>query len=450
MIKPKEKIKILYVDDEERNTSSYKGAFRRDFSIDTATSAKDGKALLEKNEYHILLTDQRMPSITGVEFLTDICEDYPDVMRILITAYSDIEAVINAINHGKIYKYINKPYDDRVVKKIFEEAYQVYQYRKGISQEVKRYKEAFDKSNDPIFLINTKGEFIDANRACLNLLNMSRADLLKTPCSNFFKEKSEKKNFMKKLKQSDEVDDFEVAISAQSEVVDCLMSIRKIRFAFDGSIAYHGSLKNITFIKKATHSLIKEIVEKNEDDRQKFASILHESLAQKLAGIKFYMSALKGESKAISLKEEQVLNVASSVLDTAIEELREVCVELVPQSINLGLDKALDEVCERLESNFDTVIKRKFNEVQLQGTEASLVFRFLQELIVSLVEDQHQKHLNLLLLHQDSGLELQVEVNGGVVLTKQLNAIKAKIKNYGGLLTIADNLTIRVVIPLEV
>ena len=86
MTSQKDKIRILYVDDEKRNTSSFKGAFRRDFQIDTATWAIDGKALLEKKEYHILLTDQRMPGITGVEFLSEICELYPDVMRILLTA----------------------------------------------------------------------------------------------------------------------------------------------------------------------------------------------------------------------------------------------------------------------------------------------------------------------------------------------------------------------------
>lgn len=146
-----DKIRILYLDDEERNTKSFKGAFRREFNIHTATSVEEGKRLLIENDYHILLTDQRMPNTTGVEFLSEICEVYPNIMRILITAYSDIDAVVNAINHGKVYKYINKPYDQDEVQAIFEEAYQAYQYRVGIDQEIKRYKETFEKSNDPIF-----------------------------------------------------------------------------------------------------------------------------------------------------------------------------------------------------------------------------------------------------------------------------------------------------------
>jgi PAS domain S-box-containing protein len=439
MTKVKEKIKILYVDDQERNTSSFKGAFRRDFQIDTAISAKEGKGLLEKNDYHILLTDQRMPNTTGVEFLSEICELYPDIMRILITAYSDIEAVINAINHGKIYKYINKPYDDGEVKNIFYEAYQVYQYRKGINQEIKRYKETFDKSNDPIFLINTKGEFIDTNMACLKMLDMTRADLLSTPCSYFFKEKSEKRSFMKKLKENDKVDDFEVAIKAQSDVADCLMSIRKIKFEFDNSIAYHGSLKNITFIKKATHSAIQEIVEKNEGDRQKFASILHESLAQKLAGIKFYMAALKEDNKENTSSDEKVLNAASSVLDKAIEELREVCVELVPQSITLGVDKALEEVCKLLENNFNVIIKRDLRPIRLEELSPSSVFRLCQELLVSLVEDQHQDQLEIELKAFEGTFEFLVNIENGIVFTEQIKSLQIKVKNFGGKLELIQN-----------
>lgn len=439
MTKQKEKIRILYVDDEERNTSSFKGAFRREFQIDTATSAKEGKSLLEQNDYHILLTDQRMPNTTGVEFLSEICELYPDIMRILITAYSDIDAVINAINHGKIYKYINKPYDDNKVKNIFEEAYQVYQYRKGVNKEIKRYKETFDKSNDPIFLINTKGEFMDANMACLQMLDMTRADLLSTPCGHFFKEKSEKRSFMKKLKESDKVDNFEVAIKAQSDVADCLMSIRKIKFEFDNSIAYHGSLKNITFIKKATHSAIKEIVEKNEDDRQKFASILHESLAQKLAGIKFYMAALKEDNKENTSKDEKVLNAASSVLDKAIEELRVVCVELVPQSINLGLDKALEELCRLLENSFSVSIKRELFPFDFEETSPSTVFRFCQELLVSLIEDQHQEKLDLEMRVVEESFEFDVKVINGIAFTEQIKSLQLKVKNFGGKLELTKD-----------
>jgi signal transduction histidine kinase len=226
------------------------------------------------------------------------------------------------------------------------------------------------------------------------------------------------------------------------------MSIRKIKFEFDNSIAYHGSLKNITFIKKATHSAIQEIVEKNEDDRQKFASILHESLAQKLAGIKFYMAALKEDNKENTAKDEKVLNAASSVLDKAIEELREVCVELVPQSINLGLDKALEEVCRLLENNFNVIIKRELKHLELKDSSPSAVFRFCQELLVSLVEDQHQDKLELEMLVVEGNFEFSVKIKNGIVFTEQLKSLQLKMKNFGGKLELTMDSSVVLSVPL--
>lgn len=124
------KIQLLYVDDEEENLSSFKATFRRFFDIHTAKSAKEGEQILAKNEIEIILTDQRMPEKTGVEFLESIIEKYPDPIRILVTGYSDIDAVISAVNKGQIYKYIQKPWETDYMKNLIDKAYEVYSLRK--------------------------------------------------------------------------------------------------------------------------------------------------------------------------------------------------------------------------------------------------------------------------------------------------------------------------------
>ena len=129
--KPKsDKVQLLYVDDEPNNLVSFKAAFRRDFDIFTAESGADGKRILEQNEISIIVTDQRMPFMTGVEFLESIDEDYPETMRILITGFSDIQAVIDAINRGKIYHYIQKPWDETYVRNIILNAHEIHRLRK--------------------------------------------------------------------------------------------------------------------------------------------------------------------------------------------------------------------------------------------------------------------------------------------------------------------------------
>lgn len=124
------KISILYVDDEQDNLNAFKAVFRRDFNIFIATSASVGKEILEENEIEVVLTDQRMPEITGVEFLESTLKDHPDCMRILVTGYSDINAVIDAINKGQVYRYVSKPWNNSDLKNIILQSSEVYRLRK--------------------------------------------------------------------------------------------------------------------------------------------------------------------------------------------------------------------------------------------------------------------------------------------------------------------------------
>jgi len=106
-----EKVKILYVDDEENNLVSFRANFRKDYEVFTALSAEKAFELLKKDSINIIISDQRMPGTTGVEFLEQTVKLYPDSIRLLITGQADMEVVIEAINRGQISKYIQKPWD---------------------------------------------------------------------------------------------------------------------------------------------------------------------------------------------------------------------------------------------------------------------------------------------------------------------------------------------------
>ena len=107
------KFAILYVDDEEKSLKYFQRAFGSKFRIFVATNAKDGFQIFEEHqdEIGILLTDQRMPGEKGVQLLEKVRAVRPNVIRVLVTAYSDFDAAIDAVNTGAIYKYISKPWD---------------------------------------------------------------------------------------------------------------------------------------------------------------------------------------------------------------------------------------------------------------------------------------------------------------------------------------------------
>src|SRR3954464_157879 len=107
------KFAILYVDDEEKSLKYFKRAFEEQFQILTAPNAQEGLKLLEehKDQIGLLMTDQRMPGEKGVWLLERARQINPHIIRILATAYADMEAAIAAVNTGAIYKYVTKPWD---------------------------------------------------------------------------------------------------------------------------------------------------------------------------------------------------------------------------------------------------------------------------------------------------------------------------------------------------
>jgi len=107
------KFAILYVDDEEKSLANFARAFGGQFRILTAATAKDGFKLLEQyaDEIGLLMTDQRMPGEKGVWLLERARQFRPRILRILVTAYADMDAAIAAVNSGAIYKYVTKPWD---------------------------------------------------------------------------------------------------------------------------------------------------------------------------------------------------------------------------------------------------------------------------------------------------------------------------------------------------
>lgn len=122
-----DKIKILYIDDEPNNLVGFKASFRLDYTVYTASNTDEAFALLDKHpDTRIIFCDQRMPHKTGVEFFEEVREKHPLPIRILITGYTDIEAVIDAINRGHIFRYVKKPWVDADIISAIEESNKFY------------------------------------------------------------------------------------------------------------------------------------------------------------------------------------------------------------------------------------------------------------------------------------------------------------------------------------
>ena len=133
---------ILVVDDESEILFSLRGLLRRDFEVHTAGSADEAQDVLRQQPIHVIMTDQRMPEMTGVELLTQVQGQWPDAIRMVFTGYSDIKAVIDAINQGHIFRYITKPWDADELKSVLHQACEEYNRvveRKTLLQDLRTY-----------------------------------------------------------------------------------------------------------------------------------------------------------------------------------------------------------------------------------------------------------------------------------------------------------------------
>ncbi|RZK80742.1 MAG: response regulator, partial [Pedobacter sp.] len=147
-------VRVLYIDDEEHNLHAFKASFRRQYEIYTANSAEEGLKILQSVSVHVIIADQKMPQTTGVEFFKSISDTYPDPIRILLTGYTDIEALADAINHGDIYRYITKPWNDLELHNSMKNAYDAYKAKIDLKNKIAELEKTNDELNRFIYSIS--------------------------------------------------------------------------------------------------------------------------------------------------------------------------------------------------------------------------------------------------------------------------------------------------------
>ena len=118
---------VLFVDDEVNILHSLKRLLRKEaYRILTATSGADGLEILKENDIHLVVTDQRMPGLSGTEFLAKVKEKYPEVIRIVLSGYTEVDSITESINKGHIYKFMLKPWNDQNLKLEIKQALEQY------------------------------------------------------------------------------------------------------------------------------------------------------------------------------------------------------------------------------------------------------------------------------------------------------------------------------------
>ncbi|BBO82911.1 hypothetical protein DSCO28_34770 [Desulfosarcina ovata subsp. sediminis] len=143
---------VLCVDDEPNILNALKRLLRKEeYRLLTGNSGREGLEILSANEVHIVISDQRMPEMNGTEFLKEVRAGYPNILRIILTGYTDVDTITEAINEGHIYKFFLKPWNDQNLKLEIRQAleqYDLIQANKRLNEQLYEQNEALKKMNE--------------------------------------------------------------------------------------------------------------------------------------------------------------------------------------------------------------------------------------------------------------------------------------------------------------
>ena len=184
--KPSKKPRILVVDDEPDNLDLLYRTFRRNFKVLRAESGAEAlEVLTREGEVAVIISDQRMPEMKGTEFLSKTVPDFPDTVRMILTGFTDVEDLVEAINAGQVYQYITKPWDPDTLQQLVDRASETYNLLKHQNEALHRAEalsklvvttgqlatQPMTKTEALTFLADGFGQILTADACSLLLLN---------------------------------------------------------------------------------------------------------------------------------------------------------------------------------------------------------------------------------------------------------------------------------------
>jgi PAS domain S-box-containing protein len=433
---------ILYIDDEKENLESFRIALWMNYDISTASNTKEARKILNEKEIKLVITDQRMPEETGLDFVSGVYNDFPDVIYMVLTGYTDVSVVIDAINYGNIYRFMTKPWDLQEMKQSIENGLETYHLRKkntGLLEELRlkneelrkseyKFRNIFNSSLDSICIINNKGEVLEVNAITCTTSGYSRKELKKKIFVDVFpKNQHEKINkWLKKLFRKGEVF-FE---SSYSNYLGDTISLDIIAKEIDylGDKAYLIVARDISEKKELQQKIIKTTINSEERERTRIAQELHDGIGPLLSSIKLYTETYFN-SEDVNFKNNLENQILDSIDDT-IDHVSAISNNLSPHILkNFGLKTAIQKFCDKIQKSTEITIFRKVDIGDRLTEEIEVTFyRVVIELVNNTIKHANASEIGIELSKNGNTIALYYFDNG---IGYKLDELLKKSKGMG-------------------
>jgi PAS domain S-box-containing protein len=259
------KSKLLIVDDEEDNLDLLQRIFYRSHHILRAKNGFEALALLATEpNVAVIVSDQRMPMMSGTEFLSQVAESYPETLRIILTAHTDVRDLVEAINQSQVYKYITKPYKVEELVEVVQQATEIHKLlqlrtsklRNDLESAEAKYKSIFENAIEGIFQTTIDGRYLIANSMLAQIYGYPSAESLINNVTNIanqiYVNPLRRQEFINVLLTHDTVSNFESQVYRRDGTKIWISeNVRAIR-ELDGTlIGFEGTVQDISQRKRA-------------------------------------------------------------------------------------------------------------------------------------------------------------------------------------------------------
>ena len=467
--------KILFVDDEEINLLNFRMIFQDRYEIITALSGEEGLRCFQKTEdIGLVISDQRMPGISGTDMLGEIYDIDPDPIRVLLTAHSQVEYVLDAINLGRIYQYILKPWDTNELNRVIDRARDLYQLKKEnisltdeladknrnleltnqkllyVNKELKRdvqrrkkleaslreSEERFRKftqaSQDIIILFDTTGKGLYTNPAVETLLGYNDQEFKDKPLRTALHPDDRsivKEEISMLLATNRSPHPREVKIQKKNkDYLDMEMNLFCIDLS-GGERIVGSMIRDITQRKIAEEQLrLSEerlgdlsamLITAQDDERRRLSMELHDEFGQSLAALKLQLRAMENNLyNSEGCQKDKIvegLRELRQYVNLQIENVRNLSRELWPMVVDdLGVDAAFENLISGFLGYSDIELDINMEPVGqfFSIEEQRHLYRLLQESLNNVIKHAHAKNIQVRARQVGDEIVLAVHDNG--------------------------------------
>ncbi len=438
---------ILYLDDEEVNLSGFKFVFRGEYKILTAVTIGEARKHLAENHVKVIISDQRMPDMLGTDFFQSIDGQYPDIIKIILTAYADSDTAIKAINQTNIYQFLIKPWkrekmsetlrnainaynllksNSQRINNLEEQNEQIHATNKQLRQEIfvrlqteraliqseRKFRRIFDDSNDGIIIWGFDFNILDINKAVETGLGYTRSELVGLPVFEIISGDSFTSTTFRldKLKVGAELPSIEYESKCKDgSMIPIEVNSRIINLGNEPAVLT--MVRDIRPRKQHEKAVMNAIIETEEAERKRFARDLHDDFGPILSSIKMYLGLLHENTP--DTRSQEVIKTIGGLVDESISIVRTTSNALSSHVlVQYGLVSALHNITDKFAPFVNISFITNLTIERFSPNIEAVIYRISNELLNNTIKHADAKNISLHLLLEFGMLALYYSDNG--------------------------------------